>query len=130
MAVTIHTKGSVTVSGETLGNQSNVTLTIDGDVGDISQFGKDWKEFVALGKGWSVSGTVYNSTGDSGLSNLRSEFISGDRSCTEIRVYEDTTAYFKGACVFTNFTYTKGVGSPDAVTFSATGDSGLTYSTA
>jgi hypothetical protein len=130
MAITKNTKGSVTLSAQTLGNMSNVTLTIDQDVADITPIGKTWKETLALGKGWSATGTVWNSSGDSGLSNLRTEFISGDATSTELRIYEDTTAYFKGACVLTNFTYTKGVGSADVVNFSATGDSGLTYSTA
>ena len=129
MAITKHTKGYVTVSGTTIGNQSNMTLTIDGDVGDVTPFGVEWKEIVALGKGWSVSGTVYNSTGDGGLSNFRTEFVSGDRSCTELRFYETTANSFYGACIFTNFTYTKGVGNVDQVTFTAQGDSGLSYAT-
>ena len=130
MAITKNTKGSVTVTGNTIGDISNVTITIDQDMADVTPIGKTWKETLALGKGWAVTGTVWNSSGDTGLADFRTELITGDAACTELRVYEDTTAYYKGAVVFTNFTYTKGVGSADVVNFSATGDSGLSYSTA
>ena len=130
MAITKFTDGEVIISGETVGDISAITVSIDQDVGDVSVLGKTWKEILALGKGWTMSGTIYNSTGDTGLSNLRTEMISGDGVTTEIRTYEDTVAYFKGAGIFTNFTYAKTVGGVDVINFSLTGDSALSYSTA
>ena len=75
MAITKNTKGSVTVTGNTIGDISNVTITIDQDMADVTPIGKTWKETLALGKGWSVTGTVWNSSGDTGLANFRTRIM-------------------------------------------------------
>lgn len=128
MAITTFTAGKVTVAGNTLGENPNVTLAINIGMDDQTRIGDTWRRIGALGKSYTINVTCKYDPDDTAQAAMRTEFVSGDGEVGSVRVYEDGTHYFLGSnCLITGFNLTKSTGAADELTMVFEGDGLLSY---
>jgi len=127
MAIKTFKVGKVQINGSDIGEINNATLNITFDIGESTEIGDTWKEQIALGKSWNFSGSLLYNPADTAQLAMMTEFISGDGDIADIRMYEDATKYFSGACVITAFNVVKAINAPDTLSMTFEGNGALSY---
>ena len=119
--------GKLTLDSEDIGELSNMSMSITLDVGETTEIGDTWKTNLALGKSWTVSGSLHYDPDDTAQAALRTEFMSGNGEIDQVDVYEDATKYFQGAGIITSFAVTKAINAPDTLAITIVGNGSLSY---
>lgn len=127
MAIKTGKIGKLQIDTEDAGEVNNLTLTVTLDTGETTEIGDTWKTNLALGKSWTLSGTLYYDPADTVQLALMTEFISGDGDLADVRMYEDATKYFSGAGIITQFNVTKAINASDTLAITIIGNGALSY---
>lgn len=127
MAIKTGKIGKLQIDTEDAGEVNNLTLTVTLDTGETTEIGDTWKTNLALGKSWTLSGTLYYDPADTVQLALMTEFISGDGDLADVRMYEDATKYFSGAGIITQFNVTKAINAADTLAITIIGNGALSY---
>lgn len=127
MAIKTSKVGKLQVDATDVGEVNNLTLTVTLDTGETTEIGDTWKTNLALGKSWTLSGTLYYDPDDTAQAALRTEFISGDGDLADVRMYEDATKYFSGAGIITQYNVTKAINATDTLAITIIGTGALSY---
>ena len=127
MAIKTFKIGKLQIDSDDVGECNNMSLSITLDVGETTEIGDTWKTNNALGKSWTLSGTMVYDPDDTAQAALRTEFISGDGDLADVRMYEDATKYFSGAGVITSYAVTKAINANDTLAITIVGNGALSY---
>lgn len=127
MAIKTSKVGKLQIDTNDAGEVNNLTLTVTLDTGETTEIGDSWKTNLALGKSWTLSGTLYYDPDDTVQEALRTEFISGDGDLADVRMYEDDTKYFSGAGIITSYNVTKAINAADTLAITIIGNGALSY---
>lgn len=93
---------------------------------DISQFGNDWKDFLAGVREWSGSfnGSL-NMTDTNGQTALVTAGLNG--TSVTLKLYVSATNYFSGTAFVSKISVKSSIGGKADVSFSYTGSGTLAY---
>jgi predicted secreted protein len=128
MAIKTFKVGKLSIDTTDVGEVNNMSLSITLDTGETTEINDDWKTYLALGKSWTLSGSLYYDPDDTVQAALRTEFISGDGDLSDIDMYEDDTHYFSGDGIITSFAVTKAINANDTLAITIIGNGELDYS--
>jgi predicted secreted protein len=128
MAIKTFKVGKLSIDTTDVGEVNNMSLSITLDTGETTEINDDWKTYLALGKSWTLSGSLYYDPDDTAQAALRTEFISGDGDLSDIDMYEDDTHYFSGDGIITSFAVTKAINANDTLAITIIGNGELDYS--
>ena len=126
MSILTHKVGKVKIDANDLGEVNNAVLSIVIDISETTQLGNTWKQNMALGKSWTLGGTLKYNPANAAQLALKTEFIDGDGELADVRMYEDDTNYFTGAAIITAFNITKAINAADVLAITIVGDGALT----
>lgn len=118
-------------AGQAVGNIESATLTITLDTGEITSLGDSWKEYLALGKSWSLALTAKYDDTDKGATSFRSSIVSsGTCVLTSVCMFENASAYFIGDTILASYSEGASVNAADTMSVTLTGNGVLTYQSA
>ena len=118
-------KGAIKSETKTLGRLQSFSLNINNSVIDVSELGKDWKEYIEGIKDWSGSASGYLDYEDTMQKQITDSIISGATTGLTLDFKVHDTLELTGSVLISSLSITVSTSDKVGVSFNFTGSGAI-----
>lgn len=118
-------KGAIRSETKTIGRLQSFSLNINNSIIDVSELGKDWKEYIEGVKDWSGSASGYLDYEDIMQKQITDSIISGATTSLELDFKVHENLVLTGSVLIASLSITVSTSDKVGVSFNFTGNGAI-----